>query len=198
MLRERFRDTVRKVVDSIKPTFELEELLVLMEEFKGELVRELRPTVTSPPPAVAEIVKVEVPRVEVETEPLPRPFHSYGSDDILVKKPTKLFSVNGEGLLETFFVVCSKPDFKVKLVVDGVSPVAYNDRTFDEYVLISSDDAHVSADSDVVGGETVYKVSIDEIPFWKNCAGYVSPVGDSVVVKLWRANLSYVPSGVKV
>ena len=182
----------------LQPSLEPEEAIVLLDEFKREVAEEIAEKIRGVPPPVVEVkpeIKplVELPKVEIPREPLPRPFHSFGADNVTVTEPTLLFKVEGEGLLETFLVVCRSDGFRVRLVVDGRSPVAYDNRTYSEYVLASADDNHLSADYDEVDGETVYKVSIDNIPFWRNCSGYVTPTGGSVEVRLWRANLSYVP-----
>jgi len=170
-----------------------EELIIFLDEFKREVAEEIGKQVRAAIPPEVRPVEVTLPKIEIPSEPMPRPFHSYGSDNLHVDKATELFNVKGEGLLETFFVVCTSNKFRLKLVVDGKSPVSYDNRTFAEYQLLSSDDNHVSADYDEIEGETVYKVAIDDIPFWKGCAGYVSPVGEPILIRLWRASLSFIP-----
>jgi len=170
-----------------------EELIIFLDEFKREVAEEIGKQVRAAIPPEVRPVEVTLPKIEIPSEPMPRPFHSYGSDNLHVDKATELFNVKGEGLLETFFVVCTSNKFRLKLVVDGRSPVSYDNRTFAEYQLLSSDDNHVSADYDEIEGETVYKVAIDDIPFWKGCAGYVSPVGEPILIRLWRASLSFIP-----
>jgi len=162
-----------------KPELDLEEFYVLADELKQELVDELKELVKPTPPMAPPVVKVpevKVPPVKVELErpPLERPIRTFSQSNVEVDGTSEFFKVEGTGELIFFTIISTSDDYRVKVVLDNASPPSYDNKTYSEYTLTADADPHLSADDDVIEGETIYKVTIKKLPFRRNCAGYIS------------------------
>lgn len=177
-----------------EPELELEELFILMNELKDELVDELKELVRAQPTiSIPEIAPptVEIPpvKVEIERPPLERPIRTFSQNDIEISGTHEFFKVEGIGELVFFTVISPSENFRVKIVIDNLTPPSYNNKTYSEYTLTAGTDPHLSADDDVIEGETIYKVTIKKLPFFRNVSGYVTTT-EPTVFKIIEAQVA--------
>lgn len=174
---------IREIVELV----ELDDLVTDVQEIKKLLEGLARPTV----PVEIEVPPVEVPPVKVELErpPLERPIRTFSQSNVEVGGTLEFFKVEGVGELIFFTVISLSENFRVKIVIDNSTPPSYDNKTYSEYTLTSGTDPHLTADDDVIESETIYKVTIKKLPFFRNVAGYVSTT-EPVTFKVIEAQVA--------
>lgn len=193
MLRDKVIKRIRSILGTDKETDE-ELLIIFLDEFKNEFketLERLQQPVTLPTPEIKPEIEIPPIKVELEKPPLERPIRTFSRTDVVINGTEKFFKVDGAGELIFFTIVSTSENYSVKVEVDNITPPSYNNKTYSQYTLTAEADPHLSADDDVIDGETVYKTTIKKLPFRKSCAGYVV-TSEAVTFKVIEAQLAII------